>query len=200
MVSTGIQNPCAVGPETLNAVLEVVAHLKTLFSFPVASRFKQKTRKQLIKAAKAYARLLDVVFVLESDAFTQRSQYIIRFFPTNFLHLSGVETKLASRVFFENCLSGKIDYQEFWDSKRKNKNTIQKKLRNLVNIDSVFEGEIFVQEDFAKNTIHCIIATTDGQYTLGFVDNELYAVPNTILDKNHLDPNKPIYKIKAKVK
>lgn len=56
----------------------------------------------------------------------------------------------------------------------------------------VLVGDILVQEDFVKNTVRCVIATTDGPCTIGFVDNRHYVVPNTILDGNHLDENKPV--------
>ena len=163
----------------------------------MATQFEQQTRQQLIQAANAYARLLGKVFVLESSSFTNRLRYSLRFFPTNFLHLTGVETNLSSSVFFAKCLSDQISFGEFWDSRRKNKSTIRKKLRNLINVDRIFETDVLVQEDFSKNTIRCVIATTDGRCTIGFVDNRHYVVPNTILDSNHLDPSKPILKIKA---
>lgn len=177
----------------------MVAHLKTLFLFPnMSTQFEQQTRKQLIQAANAYAHLLGKVFVLESPSFVNRPRYLIRFFATNFLHLSGVETNLSPKDFFTKCFSGQIAYGEFWDSSRKNKNTIRKKLRNLINVDSIFDFEVFVQEDFVKNAIHCVIATTDGRFTMGFVDNRNWVVPNTILDSNHLSSSKPILRLAAK--
>ena len=163
------------------------------------SLFKRKTRQQLIDAANAYSHLLGKIYVLDSPLFVNRHRYLIRFYSSNFLHLSGVETNLTANVFFNKCLHDNIEYEDFWDSPRKNKSTISKKLRNLVNVDSIFDNEVLVQENYVKNTIHCVIATTDGKCTMGFVDNKQYVVPNTILGNNHLDPNKSIYKLKAKV-
>ena len=116
----------------------------------------------------------------------------------NFLHLTGVETNLQSKEFYDKCVSGCINADDFWDSPKKNKSTIRKKLAHLVHVDSYFEQEFLVQEDFAKNTIRCIVATTDGKCTIGFIDARYYAAPNTILDKNCLDPTKPIVRVKPK--
>ena len=121
----------------------------------------------------------------------------MRFFETNFLHLSGVETNLSPKDFYEKCFSGQIGYDEFWESPKKNKSTIKKKLIHLVSIDSFFDAELFVQEEFEKGLVRCFVATSNGQCTLGFVDAKYYVRPNTILDNNHLDPTKPILKIKA---
>lgn len=134
---------------------------------------------------------------MESDAFVRQKRYVMRFFETNFLHLSGVETKLSPRDFYFKCLSGQIDYDDFWDSPMKNKSTIKKKLAHLVSIDSFFDGELSVQEDFKKGLVRCFVATSNGQCTLGFVDAKYYVRPNTILASNRLDPAKPILKVQA---
>lgn len=158
--------------------------------------FEQKTKLQLVQAATAYSRLIGRSFVIESDAFVRQKRYVMRFFETNFLHLSGVETDLSPREFYAKCFSGDIEYGEFWDSPKKNASTIKKKLANLVLIDSFFDADIYVQEDFKKGLVRCFVATSNGQCTLGFVDAKYYVRPNTILASNHLDPSKPIVRVK----
>ena len=165
----------------------------------MASLFEQRTKCQLVQAAKAYSRLIGRSFVIESDDFVRQKRYVIRFFDTNFLHLSGVETSLSPKVFYARCVSGQIAYGEFWDSPKKNKDTIKKKLAHLVSVDSFFDNDLLVQEDFEKGLVHCFVATSNGECTIGFVDARYYVRPNTILANNHLDPTRPILKIKAAV-
>lgn len=90
-------------------------------------------------------------------------------------------------------------YGEFWDSPKKNKSTIKKKLSHLVSIDSFFDAEILVQEDFEKGLVRCFVATSNGQCTLGFVDAKYYVRPNTILASNHLNSDKPILRVMATI-
>ena len=82
----------------------------------------------------------------------------------------------------------------------KNKSTIKKKLSHLVSIDTFFDNEILIQEDFEKGLVRCYVATSNGKCTLGFVDAKYYVRPNTILANNHLDQSKPILTIRASVK
>ena len=68
-------------------------------------------------------------------------------------------------------------------------------MRNLVNIDTFFSEEIEVQEDFEKGAIKCLLGASDNKCTIGFVDAKYCVRPKTILDKNHLDADKPIIKV-----
>lgn len=43
-----------------------------------------------------------------------------------------------------------------------------------------------VQENYGKNAIKCVVATSDGKCTIGFADAKYCVRPKTILDKNHL--------------
>lgn len=79
---------------------------------------------------------------------------------------------------------------------KKDKKTVKRKLKSLLNIYNIFTKELFVQESFVKNKIECKIATSDGKCTIGFVDARQYLRPKTILINNHLDANKPIYLVK----
>ena len=68
-------------------------------------------------------------------------------------------------------------------------------MRNMINIDSFFINEIEVQEDFEKGSIKCLLGASDNKCTIGFVDAKYCLRPKTILDKNHLDKEKPIIKV-----
>ena len=78
----GVNSPVTVGTETKNAVLNVVAHLKTpFFIYSMPTQFELLTKRQLIQAAAAYSRIIGKSFVVESESFINRKRYILRLFP-----------------------------------------------------------------------------------------------------------------------
>lgn len=161
----------------------------------MANQFKENVKSQLIVAAQSYFFLIDKNVLLKSEEFKNRKMYRLAFTKSNFLHLSGVLTSLEPTVFFEKCLSGKIDCDDFSYNEYKNKNTIKSKMENLVFIDLLFKNKVFVQEDFVKNCVVCKIATSDGKYTLGFTGGKGKLYPNTLLNNNHLDKEKHIIEV-----
>ena len=155
--------------------------------------FKTTVKTKLIEAAISYSKLLNKKIIIASDSFKYAESYIIRFFETNFLHLTGVSTKLQPSVFFDKCFRGLINEKDFSiDDTPSQKGLIRLKMRHLPYIGSFFDGDLFVQENFEKGLIRCLVATSDGRCTIGFVDAKYNVRPKTILDKNHLDKNKPI--------
>lgn len=98
-----------------------------------------------------------------------------------------------------NAFLAKLCMASFGIAQRKIKARSKKKLSHLVSIDSFFDAEILVQEDFEKGLVRCFVATSNGQCTLGFVDAKYYVRPNTILASNHLDSDKPIHRAMATV-
>lgn len=158
--------------------------------------FKAKVRDQLIEAAKSYSKLIDKRIIIASDVFLFAKEYKIRFYKTNFLHLTGVKTKLKAEEFFEICISESISEVDFdCDSTKMLKGFVRQKIKHLINIDNIFNNTLLFQENFSKSAINCCIATTDGKCTIGFVDAKYCVRPKTILDKNHLDKSKNIIEI-----
>lgn len=150
-------------------------------------------RKALIASAQSYFVLLDKEITLYSNLFKAKRMYKLKFFETNFLHLTGLTTTLSSMEFFNKCLSGVIQDNEYCLGPKYDRRTIKRKLKHLVNIGQFFAQEIMVQESFVKNKIVCRVATSDGECTVGFVDGKYYLRPQTILANNHLNPSEPIY-------
>lgn len=150
-------------------------------------------KKALLDSAQAYFRLLDKTIVLKSDEFKYADEYKLKFYKSNFLHLTGLETGLSPDIFFEQCYNKTINKDNFNFGKFNDKKTVKRKLKNLITIDKLFSSNVFVQECFVKNKISCKIATSDGKCTLGFVDARQYLRPQTLLDKNRLANEKPIY-------
>ena len=163
--------------------------------------FKETIRNRLIESAKKYYLLINKKIIISSECFTMKKEYIIRFYETNFLHLIGVKTKLSSECFFNKCFNESILMEDFdCDSTTQLKGLVRLKMRNMVNIDSFFISEIEVQEDFEKGSIKCLLGASDNKCTIGFVDAKYCLRPKTILDKNHLDKEKPIIKVAPIIK
>ena len=158
--------------------------------------FKETINNRLIESARKYQSLIGKMVVVASESFVMKKEYIVRFYETNFLHLTGIKTSLSPLEFFSKCFDGTLSFDDFdCDSTTQLKGLVRLKTRNLVNIDAFFNGEIEVQEDFEKGTIKCLIGVSDNFCTIGFVDAKYCVRPKTILDKNHLDKNKPIIKV-----
>ena len=155
--------------------------------------FKSTIRNKLVQAANSYSNLLNKKIVLHSDEFDCSDQYVIRFFKTNFLHLTGVKTILSAGEFFDKCLNGTIIETEFdITSTKEQKGLVRLKMKHLPLINTFFKQALLVQENFDKGSIKCLIATSDGKCTIGFVDAKYHVRPKTVLDKNHLKKDKKI--------
>jgi hypothetical protein len=159
----------------------------------------KKIIADLKTVAYKYQSLLGLTIVFRSKDFIHRKTYKARFNKENFLHLTGIQTKLKAIDFFEKCCLGTIaeadllNFPEEYDSK------IFIKLRNLKHIDTYFSQELMFQEDFKKNVVSCLVASSDGFKTLGFVSTGVILLPMTLLNRNQLDPNKPIIKVFPKI-
>lgn len=158
--------------------------------------FKTRIRKQLIEAAKSYSNLLNVQITVSSNLFVVSKRYILRFYKTNFLHLTGVKTELSAEDFFNKCFDEMISENDFdCDSTKEIKGFVRQKIKHLVNFDNIFTQKLLFQEKFIKGNISCAFATTNGECTIGFVDAKYCVRPKTILDKNHLDKSKDIIEV-----
>ena len=162
--------------------------------------FKETIKERLIESATKYSSLLNKRIILSSDDFLMKRKYVVRFFETNYLHLTGVRTSLSAIDFYNKCFKGEISFDDFdCESTKQLKGLVRLKMRNLININKFFVEEIEVQEDFEKGSIKCLLGASDNKCTIGFVDAKYCVRPKTILDKNHLDKTKPVVIIKPSI-
>ena len=175
----------------------VVAHLKTPFFVPMEIvPFRQRVLDELILSSKEYSKLLGYDIFIRSSEFVEREIYVIRFYEGNFLHLTGVKTKLKAAEFFDKCFTESIAIDEFdCDSTPTIKGTVRHKLQNLLTIGSFFDKQLMCQENYNKGNIQCLLATSDGKFTIGFTGGHYSLNPQTLLHKNLLDPTKTISNI-----
>ena len=90
--------------------------------------YKESCCLLLHKAAEKYKKLLGKDFIIESKDFKNRKKYILRFYEGNFLHLTGVKTKIKPSLFFEKALANQLTIDDFnCDSTKEIKATLKKR-------------------------------------------------------------------------
>ena len=66
----------------------------------VTKSFKENVLDSILVGVRSYQALLGIDFIVKSDRFVERHEYILRFNEDNFLHLTGVLASLSAREFF----------------------------------------------------------------------------------------------------
>lgn len=161
----------------------------------MAESFKERVKNTIVQYSKLYKLYyLDYEYLVCSKAFKDNDVYIIAANKDNYLHLTGVKTKLPPTLFFDKCYNSTLTEQDF-DFIQSGKSTkeiigsVRRKINILPLIMNLFSGEIFVEENFKKNNITCIIATGKKNFTFGFAGGKT-AKPMTLLKGNVLDTEK----------
>lgn len=177
----------------------VVAHLKTPFFVSMEQKpFKLRALELLKIGAKNYSKLLGIDYILVSEKFVNRDKYVLRFYEGNFLHLTGVLTKLTAKEFFDKCLNGTITNNDFdCDSTLILKGTVRHKLSHIISISTFFDNKIKCQESFVKGKVKCVIAASDRKYTLGFTGGKGSLNPLTLLHNDFLNEEIAIDDVKV---
>lgn len=138
------------------------------------------------------------LLTIRSSEFRERQEYSIRFHEGNFLHLTGVRTKLPALDFYKKAIARELTLNDFdCSSSHSLKGVVRIKIRNLRSIGTFFDGCICVQEKFEHRKVHCLIASSNGRYTIGFTGG-MRLNPMTLLSKNQIDPNKAITKFEVR--
>lgn len=146
---------------------------------------KSEALKKLIYSAKIYDELLlnkNYIFITEKD-----NKYLeVLFQATNFKHLTGIETDLKPKRFFESSLSGKIKEA---DINFKKNGTTELKLNilpSILNIQNISKmiGE-FDNNGLLKVRLYSEKIIGNTNYCMGLVqDKSGYYSPNTVLKED----------------
>ena len=75
--------------------------------------FKERILSGIITGALPYSFLVGKRIIVRSPSFKVRSEYALRFFPRNYLHLTGVLTALSSMNFYSKALDGSLSRSDF---------------------------------------------------------------------------------------
>lgn len=76
--------------------------------------FKENVLALICNGAKTYKTVfLDYEYEVTSEAFSFQKSYIISATKSNFLHLTGVNTNLTAKQFFEKALNKTLSLDDF---------------------------------------------------------------------------------------
>ncbi|MCD8194876.1 MAG: PBECR4 domain-containing protein [Coprobacillus sp.] len=159
----------------------------------MCSNFKIQVCNEVIRLSKLFDNyFVKYVYLIASPHFKKQRYYQISASEKNFLHLTGVKTDLDSYTFFIKCLYGILTIDDFdYYPNVENAHTkadIKEKLHNLNKAIGLFSSDVlFFQEGYSKNHINCAFITSEGTFTIGFIDNKGLLFPNTILNRNKTD-------------
>lgn len=157
--------------------------------------FKERVRLSLISAAKDYKeKLVDYEYLVCSESFKIKDFYIINAKEDNYQHLTGVHSLVDAKTFFDKCYNGTLllsdfDFVKRGQSEKSVKGSVRRKISILPHMLKLFESSLMAEEGFEKNNVRCTFATTDGQYTIGFIDADK-ARPKTLIKGNELKADK----------
>lgn len=154
--------------------------------------FKERVRKIACEKAKEYKEFFcEKRYLIYSEKFTNKVYYIVAGNEENFLHLVGVNTALTPRQFFDKCIDGTLMEGDF-DFIKKGieenavKGSVRRKIKALESMTKIFDSSSLVQENFKKNRIECVFASSDNICTVGFSNGDK-SRPKTLLKGNELN-------------
>ncbi|MBO5608209.1 MAG: hypothetical protein J5930_10000 [Treponema sp.] len=167
--------------------------------------FKENVLTSICNGAQKYKDVfLDYEYEVSSKAFSSKKPFIISATKSNFLHLTGVNTKLTAAQFFDKALNNTLTVNDFDFNKKGQtekmvKGSVRRKVRFLKDLDKIFDKSTLVEEKFIKNKVSCTFAVSENSFTIGFI-----AVPNcrpkTLLKGNELKNPQKIDSIKRRKK
>ena len=154
-------------------------------------RFEERVLGLLVKYASVYKEVfLDYEYLLYNPSFIDNPYYIVSAVEGHFGHLTGVHSIIPAKDFFIKCYNSTISETDFdlmkrYINRKDMKGAIVDKMKAFGALSTFFSSKLQAKENFSKGKIHCHIATTDSQVTVGFVNNK-YANPKTLLKGNEL--------------
>ena len=157
--------------------------------------FSQRVKETVIQCADLYKKYyVEYEYLLCSKAFEKNEYYIVSAHGDNYLHLTGLHTKLDATSFFNKCCNGALEESDFdfckkGQNEKDVKGSVRRKINSLPSIMNMFSTETSVEEDVEKNRIRCSLAAGNVSATLGFfvAGN---AKPMTLLKGNELNLSK----------
>lgn len=133
--------------------------------------FKERIKNTIIDCSKIYYKnFIKKEFLIYSKSFANNSFYTITAKKDNYLHLTGLNTRLSPNMFFDKCFSGTLQENDFEINSKQQKGSVRRKikiLREAMNMPLLI-NDMQIEENFEKNNILCSIATANASFTLGF--------------------------------
>lgn len=129
---------------------------------------KDAIREQIVDAASVYSKEL----AGKAFLYVYGEEYFEVSFPIdNFLHLTGVETKLSAKDFYRNAKRGKLSNNQFYFTQRHPFANSKKKLPCLQRLPELTNDIVCVLKDLQTVTIVYKLSVTNLEFTLGLTEN-----------------------------
>lgn len=154
--------------------------------------FKERVKNEAITNACLYENnYIKYEYLVCSEAF-DKGYHIIKSDKGNYLHLIGIHTELSAETFFNKCVTGELEEEDFEFKKpgkleKSVKGSVREKIAVLPYMMNLFTQELTAENNFKKNKVECAFATTDNVCTLGFA---ISGRPKSLLKGNELDKSK----------
>ncbi len=140
-----------------------------------AQSFKERVAQAAIMQAPIYkAVFVNYEYLLCSKAFTEHDYYIVSAAENNYRHLIGVNTSISADIFFQKCMDGTLNENDFdfkkpGKSEKEIKGSVRRKIKALPFLMGMISNGLVAQEGYQKNGVVCSFATTDCNMTIGFI-------------------------------
>ena len=154
--------------------------------------FVQRVCEAVIENALVFSMtFLKYDYLVCSNAFKKRF-HVITAHEGNYLHLTGVHTRLSAADFYAKCINQSLQTTDF-DFKRAGvaekdvKGAVRKKINSLPYMRDFFAKPLYAEEGFKENRVVGTFSSSDGEITIGFVAN---GNPMSLLKGDRLRQNK----------
>lgn len=152
----------------------------------------------IVNAAKQYDdKLKDKHFLIVYQTKKGIKSACVGFRDMNFLHLTGVNTKLSAQLFYSAAISGKLSKKDF------NLNTngkAQQKLAVLPYLHELFDHNCMIG-NFINSGIYIradyFVGDTKAILSVGFKERKKADIPVTLYNENIKTLSRPVYKVLA---
>ena len=135
--------------------------------------FKKRVALEIVENASKYkSNFMDYEYLVCSKAFKNQF-HTIKADSSNYLHLTGIHTKLKPSDFFDKCISNTLNESDFdfvkpGKNEKSVKGAVREKIKVLPEMVELFKNPLLAEENFKKNKVECSFATSDNKCTLGF--------------------------------
>lgn len=135
---------------------------------------KNKLRNQIISGARNYDKyLVNKTFKIVCE---DGEEVNVRFFTSDFKHLTGLHSNLSDSDFYQNCISGRIDIGNIHAVQKYNWSTLKTKGNHIERVHELLykDGQkILVSEFLDTNTLvfPYAVKNTANNMCIGFVSN-----------------------------
>jgi hypothetical protein len=129
---------------------------------------KESIRQQIISAAQIYSsELAGKVFL-----YVYGTEYFeVSFQIDQFLHLTGVDTRLSAKDFYRKARKGKLDSKQFFFTRAHPMGVAKKKLPCLNRLPDLTTTMVCILKDISTITMMYKLGITNLEFTLGLTEN-----------------------------